>query len=98
VTLLLKGRRPTQVIKAAKQRAAGSKHGWCYGGGCSAAGQSGSGNNWALGHNKFGPAMAPAVLELVRKQVAVCWRHGRVHELCACDCPRSCTATTTCCV
>lgn len=58
-----------QVIYSAKQSALASSNGWCYAPGCSAAGQSGSGNNWALGHNKFGPAMAPAVLDLVRRQV-----------------------------
>jgi hypothetical protein len=61
----------SQVIYSAKQSALASGNGWCYAPGCSAAGQSGSGNNWALGHNKFGPAMAPAVLELVRKQVSL---------------------------
>lgn len=34
------------------------------------SGQSGSGNNWALGHNKYGPDITPAVLDLVRQQVA----------------------------
>lgn len=61
-----------KVIYSAKQSALASSNGWCYAPGCSAAGQSGCGNNWALGHNKFGPAMAPAVLDLVRKQVEAC--------------------------
>lgn len=60
-----------QVIYSAKQSALLSSSGWCYPPGSSASGQSGSGNNWALGHHKFGPAMAPAVLDLVRKQVGL---------------------------
>ncbi|KAF8067211.1 TUBD1 [Scenedesmus sp. PABB004] len=61
-----------KVIYSARQRAAASAHGWAYAPGCAAAGQSGSGNNWALGHNRYGPAMVPAVLELVRRQVEAC--------------------------
>lgn len=58
-----------QVIRCAQQAALASSHGWCYAPGCAAAGHGGSGNNWALGHNKYGPAMGPALLELVRQQV-----------------------------
>eukprot|EP00879_Flechtneria_rotunda_P011109 GHRR01011606.1.p1 GENE.GHRR01011606.1~~GHRR01011606.1.p1 ORF type:complete len:323 (+),score=115.99 GHRR01011606.1:206-1174(+) len=61
-----------KVIYSAKQQAVASNHSWCYGKNCAVSGQSGSGNNWALGHNKYGPAVAPAVLELVRKQVEAC--------------------------
>ena len=58
-----------QVIRAARQRAAASGGGWCYASDCAAAGQSGSGNNWALGHNTYGPRLLEPVLELVRHQV-----------------------------
>eukprot|EP00882_Tetradesmus_deserticola_P019856 GHRQ01021400.1.p1 GENE.GHRQ01021400.1~~GHRQ01021400.1.p1 ORF type:complete len:132 (+),score=44.40 GHRQ01021400.1:322-717(+) len=58
-----------KVIYSARQRAQASRHGWCYSSGSAASGQSGSGNNWAMGHHQWGPRMAPAVLELVRRQV-----------------------------
>jgi hypothetical protein len=75
---------PPQVICSAKQSALASSSGWCYAPGCSATGQSGSGNNWALGHNKFGPAMAATVLELVRKQVCAGSSGLSSHAISAC--------------
>jgi hypothetical protein len=70
-----------QVIYSARQRAQASSHGWCYSSGSAASGQSGSGNNWAMGHHQWGPRMAPAVLELVRKQVR--WGAPCMLQLCA---------------
>ncbi|WIA32894.1 hypothetical protein OEZ86_006066 [Tetradesmus obliquus] len=61
-----------KVIYSARQRAQASSHGWCYSSGSAASGQSGSGNNWAMGHHQWGPRMAPAVLELVRRQAEAC--------------------------
>jgi hypothetical protein len=88
-----------QVIYSAKQSALASSNGWCYAHGCSAAGQSGSGNNWALGHNKFGPAMAPAVLELVRKQVSPALLSVRLcmHTVLAGSCVATLATLLVCC-
>lgn len=60
-----------QVIYSAKQRAATSPNGWKYAANSAVSGQSGSGNNWALGHNKYGPMMSTSVMDLVRRQVGL---------------------------
>ena len=58
-----------KVINNAISTASSSPSNWCYAPGSSYAQQSGSGNNWARGHNLYGPKHAEVVCELVRHEV-----------------------------
>lgn len=58
-----------KVVNTAISTANSSPSDWCYAPRCSYAEQSGSGNNWARGHNLYGPKHADAICELVRREV-----------------------------
>lgn len=58
-----------KVINTAVSTANSSPSDWCYAASNSYAEQSGSGNNWARGHNLYGPKHAEVICELVRREV-----------------------------
>lgn len=59
-------------VVAACQAAAGRSGGWQYSRAVALARQPGSGNNWACGALRHGPAAAQQVLGMVRRQVERC--------------------------
>jgi hypothetical protein len=58
-----------KVIDAAAGAARGGPGSWSYAGAGRLSRHSGSGNNWALGHNHFGPRVRDDALDLVRREV-----------------------------
>ena len=73
-----------KAVDAAAARARGSAGAgaaggsdWSYEGAGRLAGDSGSGNNWALGHHVYGPRARDAALDLVRREAEACdWLDG----------------------
>ena len=69
-----------KVIHTAISAANSSSSDWCYAPRSSYAEQSGSGNNWARGHNLYGPKHAEVICELVRHEV-----HSNTHAQPSCQ-------------
>lgn len=58
-----------QVVGDVRRSASSSPSCWSYHGCGVLCEQSGAGNNWALGYQKYGPQIRESALELVRREV-----------------------------
>jgi hypothetical protein len=68
-----------QVVGDARRQAATSSSCWSYHGCGVLCQQSGSGNNWAMGYNKHGPAVREGLMDLVRKEVSAASAAAAAH-------------------